>query len=76
MGGAQCQISALTAQMDTLDASKAESYQACTCRSFTAHVKAALAHVEDTHLPDAAARQAETTCRFFHKVTSAVTETR
>ena len=70
------QISALAAQMDTLDASKAESYQACTCRSFTAHVKAALAHVEDTHLPDAAARLAEATCRFFHKVTSAVTETR
>ena len=35
-------LASLQAQMDTFDRVKPESYQACTCRAYTAHVKAAL----------------------------------
>ena len=38
---------ALQAQMDTFDRRKAETYQACSCRAYTAHVRAALEHVGD-----------------------------
>ena len=50
MGNARAQtqtavVAALQVQMDTFDSSKQETYKACTCRAYTAHVAAVLGHV-------------------------------
>jgi len=68
-------VQALMAQMNTFDKSKPETYKSCTCRSYTAHVKALLAQIG----PDATeevAQLAYDTGAFFSTVTSAFADAR
>ena len=69
-------LAALQAQMDTYDRNKPESYQACTCRAYTAHVKAALEQVGDADVSEDAARLADDAGDFHSKVTSTYSEAR
>jgi len=67
-------VAALQAQMDTFDRDKAETYRACTCRAYTAHVRAALEHAGDTDASEDAARLAVAAGVFLEQATSAYAE--
>jgi hypothetical protein len=69
-------LAALQAQMDTFDRDKSGSYQACTCRAYTAHVKAALEQVGDADASEDAARLAVDAGDFHRTVTSTYSEAR
>ena len=68
-------VQALAVQMDTFDRDKPETYQACTCRAYSSHVKALLAHVGEDATEEVA-ELAYDTGVFFLEVTSAFADAR
>merc|ERR1719409_771276 len=68
----------LMEQIKTFDSSKPETYKTCTCRAYTAHVKALLTHVGDegADATEEVARLAYAAGYFFFEVTSAFADAR